>query len=697
MAVSVARTDAAAPALPRVRAAALPWLAFLVAASAGLRVAAAWLKATPVYLPDEYMYSELGRSLSESARPLVRGVEAAFPSLLQPIVTAPFWLIDDVDNAYRAIQVLGSVVMSLAAPAAFVLARRAGLTRGLSLGVAAVAVTVPDLVYAGWMLAEPFSYPIVLASLAAGVAALERPAWRRQLAFVALAALAVFARAQFAVLPLCFALAVVVVGQRGAGVRAALRAQALPLGIFVSPLVLALAIGRERVLGIYSAPFGGQASDILEFSNWAGPDVLVLLYMVGFALVPGALLGLALAIARPRSVAEVAFASLAVTLTVALLAEAALFGALHVVQERYVFYVVPLLAVGFGLYVSRGWPHRRPHTLVAGILLVVSAYWPLAGWAAADGKEHSPSLLALSRLEVWIGSPGDASLVVAAVAALLCLLVMLAPFRPRAGVVLGFGAAIVFGTAGWIGAVQWDVGNAERLARLQLGADRSWIDNAGLGDVVLLRSFGAQRLDAIQMFWNRSVDRVVLMEGAEPLDPFTNERADVAADGALSVGGKPLRAPLLVEEYSATLRLTGATRVGGSASHSLWRPDGTPRLSLYMVGRHWDSWLAGAGRITVWAPPGERHAAGVLTMNVRAPHTAKALELTFALPGGAKRVVKAPANVSTPVRIAVCGGQRWQADFSASERAFFNGRIVSVRSTEPVFRPDPSVCAPPAI
>jgi hypothetical protein len=234
-------------------------------------------------------------------------------------------------------------------------------------------------------------------------------------------------------------------------------------------------------------------------------------------------------------------------------------------------------------------------------------------------------------------------------------------------------------------------------ARLQLGADRSWVDHSGLGDVVLLRNFDAQRLDAIQMFWNRSVDRVVLMEGADPLDPFTNERVRVGRDGSLSVGGEPLRTPLLVEEHSVMVRLTGATRVGGSASHTLWRPDGTPRLSMYVIGRHWDGWLRGGGGINLWAPPGERHLSGVLTMRIRAPRTARAMTVTFGLPQGEKQVVEAPARVWVPVRITVCGDTSWQSEFTASERGLFDGRIVSVRSTEPVFRPDPSVCASPSV
>ena len=59
-------------------------LAGLIGLSFAARSLAGWLRATPIYFPDEYLYAELGRSLLESGRPAVRGIEPRFPSLLQP-------------------------------------------------------------------------------------------------------------------------------------------------------------------------------------------------------------------------------------------------------------------------------------------------------------------------------------------------------------------------------------------------------------------------------------------------------------------------------------------------------------------------------------------------------------------------------------------------------------------------------------
>ena len=89
---------------------------------------------TPVYFGDEYLYSSLGRSLAETGRPLVRGQAAHFPALLEPLLTAPAWLVNDVGIAYHLTQTIGALAMSLAAVPVYWLARRLGLSAGIGLG-----------------------------------------------------------------------------------------------------------------------------------------------------------------------------------------------------------------------------------------------------------------------------------------------------------------------------------------------------------------------------------------------------------------------------------------------------------------------------------------------------------------------------------------------------------------------------------
>ena len=139
-------------------------LAAVVAASFVIRTALAWLRAVPALFPDEYIYSSIGRSIAESGRPLIRGGFANFPALLEPIVTAPAWLIGDVDTGFRVVQAIGALAMSLAAVPVFLIAKRLGLSSWVSLALGVFAVLVPDLLYASFISAEALEYPLVLVS-----------------------------------------------------------------------------------------------------------------------------------------------------------------------------------------------------------------------------------------------------------------------------------------------------------------------------------------------------------------------------------------------------------------------------------------------------------------------------------------------------------------------------------------------------
>src|SRR5213078_4198187 len=136
--------------------------------------------ATPLYFPDEYIYASISRSLAEHGRPLIRGTNAHFPALLEPLAAAPFWLFHDPGLAYRLTQAENALMMSLAAIPVFLLTRRLGLGPTLALVAAALAVASPDLFYVSYVTADPLAYPLVLTSLYSGVCALSRPSRRGQ-------------------------------------------------------------------------------------------------------------------------------------------------------------------------------------------------------------------------------------------------------------------------------------------------------------------------------------------------------------------------------------------------------------------------------------------------------------------------------------------------------------------------------------
>jgi hypothetical protein len=541
-------------------------------------------------------------------------------------------------------------------------------------------------------MAEPFAYPLFVAAVLAGTAALAEPSRRRGLLLVALVALAALARAQFVILPVCFVAAVLIVGLRERRVRIVLREQALPLGVFAGCGLAVALVGVGRVLGLYRSALDGRA-DPVELIERMGVNGLVLAYSSGWILVPGALLGLALAFGRPRSRTELAFGALFLTTAVALLLEAGLAGDVEHAQERYVFYLLPLAALAFCIYASRGWPARTYLALVVALLIAASALVPLAGFTAAEGKSQSPFLLAAFRLEEVLGSPGSGSLAVAAAAGIFGIAVIVLSARPAVGTSIVLGVALAASVAASVGAVAFDSRNAASVRAAFLPDDPSWVDSAGFDDVTLVRGPDGVRTEALeQLFWNRSVDRVMLLPGAEEVDHFQSAALTVGSDGSLRSGGRPLGGPVLVDGYGGAIVLADAERIASSQSYTLWRPNSTARMSLYLAGRFSDGWLAAGGRMYLWPERNDGPIAKRVSLTLTAPTGAEGMRIRFQEPGREQPldVRLAPGRPQT-VAFEICSRGPWYMTYTSSVRGFVGSRVVSAQATEP--RIVPTSCA----
>jgi hypothetical protein len=584
--------------------------------------------------------------------------------------------------------------MSLAAVPVYFLARRLEFGPTLALAVAALSLAVPDMLYASWILADPFAYPLVLAALAAGVAALGRPSRGAQIALVALAGLATLARVQFVVLPVCFLLATLALGVRERSVRRVLSEQRLAFGLFALALVPFAVAGPNGVLGYYHGVLDLHLS-ALAIGKWAAADAMLVLYSCGWVLAPGALLGLVLAVWRPRSRAELAFGCLGTLFALAVLFQAGLYAANGAdrIQERYFFYVLPLAFIAFGLFATRGWPHRVPHALLAAGLIAVSARIPLAGFSASDGKSNSPLLFAAGELENLLGDTGLASLAIALLVALLSLTAAALGFRPRRATAVAVGLALGACALSSAGAVAYDHALSHRVKQNVVPGEASIVDAAGLGKVTLVQSpFGDRGFATEELFWNRSLDRLALLPGALPPDAFATEQAGIAHDGSLVVGGRAFAGPLLVDAYGATMRFRGMREVDRTKLFRLLRPVGRPRLALYEPGRYFDGWLALDGAIRLWARSPADSLAGMLTFTVSLPRGADPVMVTFRTPAGT-RVVGVRPGEPAQVSLPVCAAASWRAKFEAPFTGSIGSRFVSVQSTEPVYTADPRACS----
>lgn len=196
-----------------------------------------------------------------------------------------------------------------------------------------------------------------------------------------------------------------------------------------------------------------------------------------------------------------------------------------------------------------------------------------------------------------------------------------------------------------------------------------------------------------QLFWNRSLDRVLLLPGAPAIDSFLSERVRVGRDGTLSTADGPVGGPLLVEGYGATVRLRGARIVGSSLTHTLWQPAGKPRLQLQMLGRYYDGWLAASGAIRLWPESRSAGLAGRLSFRLSPPATAPQGTVLIRPGHGEPSVTPLVPGKTTWVSVPVCSPGPWQASFEASFRSYLEGRVVSAVSSEPRFVPDPAACA----
>lgn len=647
-----------------------------MAASFGGRLLAALGRVTPDYLPDEYIYPSLARSFAEHGRPLIRGGTAHFPALLDPLVTAPVWLVTNHPaTAFRLTQGVHALLVSLAVVPAYLLARKLDLPRWSCLAVAALTVAVPDAVYASSMLADPLAYPLVLAAVYAGVCMVGAPTRRAQLAFAAFSALAVLARVQYLVVPLAI-LGAELVADRCNPVVAVRRVWLALVALIVPPALLFGTLGTDRVLGVYSKGNHGVHPGSLLL--WVGREAMLLVYATGWVIVPGALAGLLFALWRARDRTELAYALTTVFLALALMLEAAQIADTDSqrFQERYLFTLVPLLAIAFGLYVKRGLPGRIPVGLLSAGLLLLAARVPLSGYAAAHNKDDSPTLWAVLRLES-LTSVGNGSLAVALVAGLLSVVGALVAFR-KVPAALALVAAIAAGCALSAGASSFDTLSSKNV-RKSLPADLRWVDHANLGNVDLVAPPGSQKEQSwLQLFWNTSLTRLLLV-GSPPIDQFRAKPVRVAPDGRMLVDGRATRRPLLVQTYGSTVQLTGVRRIRHEPIFDLYRPVGTPRLQLIAAGRFLDGWLAPRGAFTVWTRKG-----GTLALVLRLPKGTRVTPVHFTAKG-IDRTVRVHPGQRIPLRFNVPADGEWTLHFESDHPGFLGDRAVSVHAPRVTF------------
>lgn len=561
-------------------------------------------------MTDELQTAKLATSVAQtlSPAPRIHGEYYGALSQLYPLLVAPFFGLLPVPAAVTAAHGLNAFLLASAAVPAYLLGRAVTGSRAGGYFAAGLTAFVPWLVLSSTLLTENAAYPAFVWALFLGHRALVEPSLGRDAAALAGLVLAFLARTQLLVLALAYGIALLVheLGFRGGGRRMLARHRLLLAAYAVAGVVaagLAAAGSLGRVVGNYASTFRG---DLFPSGIWHAAVVHLDYVVVGVGVAPfllAAAWGLT-TLARPDDRESHAFAALLVAGVPLLTFEASSFDlrftAGGFVQDRYLCYLVPLLAVGAAAALLE----RRHRLLRAGLVLAAGAGFAwLAGlaryesvatlyWAAPAGSFHA-----------WLASTADGvglstKAFVAVSSLILAAVLAAAHLRAPARVALAV-VAVAVGSFGAIEAAYvFDRIGLPVTTRAQTieGVRRDWIDarlpgGSSVGLVPNQELAPEYWWDA--ELWNETVDRALSLDGAPTFTPFPVTR--LSLDRATGdVRGDEPTSLLVLAANEVRLGLAGTRRL-----------ERVGPLALVRVARPYRAlWATQGATPDGWALPG---------------------------------------------------------------------------------------------
>jgi glycosyltransferase involved in cell wall biosynthesis len=492
------------------------WLGALYAVAVSVQLALALRVTSPWIMVDEIVYSDMARSFAQTGHFLIRGVHAnygfVYPLLLSPVYAA----IGPTADVYRWSQAVNALVLCSAVVPAYLLARRV-VRPPAALVAAALAVAIPSTAYAGTLMTENVFYPVFLWLALALVAALERPTRARQLLLVAVCALAFETRAQTVALVVAVLTAPLLLAWIERGRPQRLKAFAPLYGIAAAAVVVVVAVEVARgrspaaILGNYSVTSNGG------YRPWPVFEWLVLhlaeLDLAVFVL-PFAALIVLVANARHLDRRLRIYAAASTALSVWLILEVAAFASRYSqrIEERNLFYLMPLLVIALLAWIERGQPlPPRASVVAAGIAAALPGTIPFAHLLNITAQSDTIGLQPWWFLgNTWTGRHGVGVVAVLLALALgACFLWLPRRYAPALPALVALGFLLT-----WLPLELW-THSFPRLASSAYAQgsgkkDKSWIDDAVGRDAHVAAVFaGGNDLAVFENeFWNRSIDRV---------------------------------------------------------------------------------------------------------------------------------------------------------------------------------------------
>ncbi len=583
-----------------------PWIALAgvtAGATAVWGLIAVFAASSPWIFPDELIYSELAKSLALGSVPAVRGSAELGYGLVYPGLISPAWLSTHVVSAYVVARLVNTAVMTSASVPAYLLARRF-VSRHSALGVAILTVLVPSMAYVSTLLTEVALYPAFLWALWAMTRAMDRRTAASQLGALVAIAIAFLTKSLMVILIPTYLSAIVmrtiVTGGGWGGLRddaRRFRLTWLILAAGVAGAMLAsIATGRSAAASL------GSYAVVLHHLGWSrmprlALDHLSLLCL--YVLVVPLLATLTVFVRAGRSRANTTshlFVALAAPALLWATAAVAAYGSVPVagakgfaagaaLRERNVFFVVPLLFIGFAVWTEDKRPRPRwavPLAIAAGPLLLALFRWSLLP-SAANPQDLSPAGLA-----ALPGGDGVKTGIVVALGALAAAMWLGTDSARARALWLLTGCWMLF-TA--FVAVLIFHGASGQAAVDGRGTRPDWIDRAvgerARVDVLWRERSGPefapprkrQRVVWVNEFYNRSVRTVYSIGARLPFD-LPDRRVRERVDHVLvDSSGSPIRAAYLlspceiwvdapvvaVDHDTATVvyRTAGTVKLGG--------------------------------------------------------------------------------------------------------------------------------------
>jgi hypothetical protein len=631
-------------------------LGTMIVATAVARAAVAWHHSVPRYFPDEYVYASLGRSIAHGQL-RVNGLTAFFPALVAPALTAPIWGAFPLQTAYHLVQVENAVFASLAAIPVYLLGRRLGLGTSFSLLCSAYALVTPTLVMIPFNLTDFAAYPLVLTAVLCAQRALERPTRSNQLLFVGFAAVTTLARTEYFVLVPAYVATAFILDRRSAMRRH------LTAFVAILPAVVAVVVGSTGYFALTKNHVPVGMTTVTQI----GLQAFLMTIVAGVVIVPGAIVGLW----RPPDRPTAAFAWMTAAFTVLLIIEIGAFSVATPAKfrERYLFAIVPLLALAFGVYLKRRCPNRWGVFLLSVALAIAAARVPVSAYSTGAARFDSETLVALEWLQKTT-AVASTSFLVAGLLTLGGVWATLGALRGRMGLALPFAILLAIGFT--VVATHQDLRETNAVRR-NLPADIQWVDRAAGGPFTAIGTPLSSGTSLLQLlYWNPDVRRYLLLDDADLPIRYAGPRFTVGRAGSVPA------APgfVLLDSEGTQATFANGTLVKTRDSYQLWHTDSAPRLRTLVEGIWTNGWLIAGGRMRAW-PRVQSPGAGVrLSFDVGVPPTwpgAAILKLN------GRRWVLAPGK---PVHVACSAVGELSVTYASPSTVFDKtDRPVSVQVT----------------